>query len=295
MAERWFVEEDPFSPINYRYAIQQVLHERQSAVQRIQVMEHAYFGRMLALDGVLQLTERDECFYHEMLAHVPMHSHPGPRHALIVGGGDGGTLREVLRHPSIESATLVDIDPEVTEVAQAYLPFLASSFEDPRARSVAQDGASFLNETSEKYDIILVDAPDPVGPARTLSTPEFFQSVSAALSSGGVFAMQTESLHFHVEFVQSVQRRVAEAFRHTGLYAISVATYAGNWWSFAIASNDLFPTEPFRRPVPGLRYYCEEAHRQAHVSKELLQRLVRQAQEFEQRRHGGPSSRRPSG
>ena len=272
MAE-WFTESDPFSPINYRYAITRVLHERRSAIQEIKVLEHSFFGRMLVLDDVVQLTDRDEFMYHEMLAHVPMHSHPNPERVLVIGGGDGGTLREALKHPSVKAATLVDIDPEVCEVSRQYFPALSQSFSDPRAALKPGDGAAFLSSTRERFDVILVDAPDPVGPARTLTTPQFYQSALAALTDRGVFAMQTESLHFHFEFVQQIQRILAGIFPSVGLYTAPLATYAGNWWTFSIGCKGTLGTTPLRQALLEAVYYSADAHAKAFVPAQVLANL----------------------
>jgi spermidine synthase len=275
MPEHWFTEADPFSPVNYRYAVTRVLHERRSAIQEIKVLEHSFFGRMLVLDDVVQLTERDEFLYHEMLAHVPMHSHAAPERVLVIGGGDGGTLRECLKHSPVKSATLVDIDPEVSEVSRQFFPRLAVSFADRRSALKPGDGAAFLRETREKFDVILVDAPDPVGPARTLTTPEFYRSAHAALNEGGVFAMQTESLHFHLEFIQHVQGTLRGIFPQVALYAAPLATYAGNWWTFSIAAKGDLSGEPVRPAHVPAVYYSADAHRKAFVPDAVVQSLAR--------------------
>lgn len=280
MRKRWFVEGDPFSPINYRYAVNKVIHKRRSAVQEIKVLEHGFFGRMLVLDDIVQLTERDEFFYHEMLAHVPMHLHPSPQRVLVVGGGDGGTLRESLKHSTVRAVELVDIDPEVTAVSERYFPDLSAGFQSPIVTRHTADGAAFLREPQEKYDIILVDAPDPLGPAKSLSTPEFFGKVESALSDGGVFAMQTESMHFHIDFVAKVQEMLRGIFPWVGLYAAPLATYAGNWWSFSIASKVSLPTGPVRGIVPGTTYYCDEVHEKSFINHEVLDKLVARHRTF---------------
>ncbi len=284
MGRRWFAEQDPVSPINYRYAIDRVLHERRSRIQEIKVMEHSFFGRMLVLDNVVQLTERDEFLYHEMLAHVPMHSHPSPEKVLVIGGGDGGTLREALKHPTVRSATLVEIDPEVTEVAAQYFPGLASAFTAPKVRTLVADGAAFVADTKEKFDVILVDAPDPVGPARTLTTEEFFAAARDALTDNGVFTMQTESLHFHIPFVTKIQRTLTEVFPWVGLYAAPLATYAGNWWTFSIAARRPLSVDPVRPAVPGTVYYSEQVHSQSYLPKDVLARLARHHEAFDRSR-----------
>ena len=233
MSRKWLLEDDPFAPIAYRYAVRARLHSSRSAFQQIEVFETDFFGRMLVLNNVVQLTERDEFLYHEMLAHVPLHSHPSPERVLIVGGGDGGTLREVLKHPSVSRVVVVELDPEVIAVAKRFFSSLARSFDSPKAEVVNGDGVAFLRETGEQFDAVLVDSTDPVGPAAALSSPEFFRAAAGALAEGGLFAMQTESLHFHVEYVNRVQASLREFFQFVRLYCVPVATYAGNWWTFS--------------------------------------------------------------
>ncbi len=270
MARRWFAEADPFSPIQYRYADAKTLYAARSEVQEIQVLESDFFGRMLVLDGVVQLTQRDEFLYHEMLAHVPLHSHPAPRSVLIVGGGDGGTLREVLKHPSVHQVTLVELDPQVIEVARRFFPDMAAGFSTPSVTVRHGDGVAFLRQGGHRFDVILVDSTDPVGPSKGLSTPEFFQSVSQALAPGGRFVMQTESLHFHADYILRVQHSLKASFAAVDLYGVPIATYAGNWWTFALAADAPMGREPAREPVPGLRIYCAETHRSAFVPAKAL-------------------------
>ena len=270
MAKQWFEERDPFSPIQYRYAEARTLYSARSEIQEIQVLASDFFGRMLVLDGVVQLTQRDEFLYHEMLVHVPMHSHADPKRVLIVGGGDGGALREVLKHESVDQVTLVEMDPEVIEVTKKYFPDMAAGFASPLVTVRHGDGVAFLQGAGREFDIILVDSTDPVGPSTSLSTPEFFQLAAEALTDRGVFAMQTESLHFHADYVNQVQRSLGAGFGAVDLYGAPIATYAGNWWTFALASHAPVGREPVREPAPGLRIYCRELHRSAFVPSKAL-------------------------
>ena len=270
MANDWYEERDPLSPIVYRYRDARVLHQRRSAFQDIKVLESGFFGRMLALDDVVQLTQRDEFLYHEMLAHVPLHAHPNPERVLIVGGGDGGTLREVLKHPSVGHVKLVELDAEVIEVAKAYLPDLAGSFASPRVELHVGDGAQYLTETQEHIDVILVDSTDPVGQAAKLFYRGFFAAARKVLRKGGIIAVQSESLHYHANHVRQVQDELSSVFASVALYGTSIATYAGNWWTFSMASDEALPHEPVRPPVTGTRVYDAEVHRSAFVSRRVL-------------------------
>jgi spermidine synthase len=275
MGELW--ESDPFSPIGYHYKDMTLLHEEQSAYQIVQIHEHPFFGRVLVLDGVVQLTQKDEHFYHEMLVHPSMHAHPAPRKVLIVGGGDGGAIREVLRHPSVETAVLVDIDSRVTDIVAEWIPSVASSLAGPLARPEverhAQAGAAFLESDQRQFDVIIIDSTDPVGPATELFESAFYAEAFNRLTDDGILVTQSESLHFHAGLVRTIQQRLAQSFPIVDCYAQSLSTYAGNWWTFSIASKKFDVRNGFRAPIEGTRYYDAEVHRSAFLSRRVLNQV----------------------
>ncbi|MBI2958182.1 MAG: polyamine aminopropyltransferase [Chloroflexi bacterium] len=276
-----FTESDPFSPIRYGYSLKEMLYSHKGPFGEIAIADHEYFGRMLILDGVVQLTERDEHYYHEMLAHVPLFTHPKPEDILIIGGGDGGTLREVLKHDTVRLATLAEIDGGVIEVAQRFLPTLASGFSDPRAHVEITDGAKHVATMRDAYDIILVDCTDPVGPALSLFSEKFFADACAALRAGGIFVAQTESLHFHLDFVRDVQSKLGRHFAFADVYTVPIATYAGNWWTFSIGSKSTNPRKAgFRRSrsMPA-KYYAPDVHKGAFLPPSLCRRLLLDGQQ----------------
>jgi spermidine synthase len=276
MTHLFFQEEDPFAPVSYDYKVEEILCSRQTKHQELLIFKSPYFGKVLTLNGVVQLTEWDEYFYHEMIAQVALHAHPSPANVLIIGGGDGGTLREVLKHRVVEKALVVELDREVIEACKEFFPSLASGFTDLRTEIVEMDGASFLAQTKEKFDLIIVDSTDPVGPAESLFTSQFFTYAFSALKAEGMFVAQTESLHFHREFVREVQLRLAQIFPLVDLYAVPLATYAGNWWTFSIASKVHHPREVLRKCQVVTRYYDEDIHRHAFLPPSLYQRLINQ-------------------
>jgi spermidine synthase len=269
-----FYEQDPFSPLSYVYAGVTLIHQEQSPYQKIAVLEHPFFGRMLALNDVVQFTERDEFFYHEMLVHVPLHAHPSPRRVLVVGGGDGGSLREVLKHPEVREAWVAELDRQAVEVSRRFFPGQAAGFADPRSSLHFGDGAEFVKGNVGPFDVVLVDSTDPVGRARRLFTLAFFRRVFRALGPQGILVAQTESLHFHLPFVRAVQERLRRVFPVVDLYTQALATYAGSWWSFSIASKDLNPRVPRGRPAIPARYYSREVHRRAFLPRALYRRLM---------------------
>lgn len=274
MSHEVFHEQDPFSPIKYSYEVEEVICRRRTKCQDLLIFRNAYLGKVLVLDGVVQLTERDEYFYHEMLAHVALHAHPSPSDVLIVGGGDGGTLREVLKHDVVKRAVIVELDAGVIEASREFLPTLSTGFADPRTQVLEMDGTDFLSRAKEEFDLILVDSTDPVGPAESLFSDRCFGDAFSALKAGGIFVAQTESLHFHRDFIRQVQRRLARTFDLVDLYTVSLATYAGNWWTFSIASKAHNPREVVRKCQVPTRYYTEDVHRHAFLPQSLYRKLI---------------------
>lgn len=269
-----FQENDPFSPIHYSYEMDTVLCRHDGPFGEVAVAEHKFFGRVLILDGVVQLTERDEHYYHEMLVHVPLHLHPQPENVLIIGGGDGGTLREVLKHAEVKRAVLAEIDLSVIETSKRFLPTLSTGFSDPRVEIRIGDGAEYVAESRDAFDVILVDCTDPVGPATSLVTEEFFTNASKALKAEGLLVAQTESLHFHLDFIKETQRKLRASFRYADLYAVSLATYAGNWWTFSLGSKSLDPRSVARSPRIETKYYAEDVHRNAFLPLSVKKKMV---------------------
>jgi spermidine synthase len=274
MTELRFQETDPFAPIHYVYNVKKIVCSRRTQYQQLLIFESEYFGKVLVLDGVVQLTERDEHFYHEMLTHVALHAHPHPADVLIIGGGDGGSLREVLKHQIVKRVQMVEMDRGVIEASREYLPTLSVGFSDPRAHVLESKGEEFLAHTRDKFDLVIMDSTDPVGPAAALFADECLANVASVLKDGGIFVAQTESLHFHLGFVREVQLKLASLFKIADLYAVPLATYGGNWWTFSIASKTHDPRE-LRRPCEvGTKYYAEDVHRQAFLAPSLRRRLI---------------------
>jgi spermidine synthase len=274
MNDLLFYERDPFSPIRYVYQPQQILHSEQSEFQEISVFECAFFGRVLVLDGVVQLTERDEFIYHEMLSQVVLHAHPQPENILVIGGGDGGVVREVAKHDVVKRIDLVELDIRVVEVSKQFLPTVAASFDDPRLNIVQMDGIKFLQQSNQTYEVIIVDCTDPVGPAEGLFSDEFFANAARRLAPDGMFVAQTESLHFHLPFVADVQRRLSRQFTVADLFTAPLATYAGNWWTFSIGSKGRNPRTQARNCEVSTKYYADDVHTHAFLPRSLYDRLI---------------------
>jgi len=269
-----FFEKEPYSPIEYTYKVESVLYKGKSKYQEILVIENPYFGKILVLDGIVQLTEKDEFFYHEMLTHVVMHAHPNPTRITVIGGGDGGVVREVLKHKPVEKIYFVEIDEEVIRVSKKFFPTVSSGIDDAKVEVKIMDGADFIKNLSDSIDVIIVDSTDIIGFARSLFTEDFFNSVIKALKPEGLFVTHSESLHFHLDIVIEVQQILKKAFPLVDLYAVPIATYPGNWWAFSIGSKTLNPRD-IKRPFKiKTRYYDDEIHRHAFLPHKLYRRLM---------------------
>tara|TARA_Y100001970_G_scaffold293712_1_gene442565 strand:- start:4499 stop:5350 length:852 start_codon:yes stop_codon:yes gene_type:complete len=264
----WFSEtlHDSFE---LRFEISEILYHSKTVHQDLIIFETPFFGRVLALDNVIQTTERDEAAYHEMLTHVPILAHGGIKDVLIIGGGDGGTLRDVLKHRCVERATVVEIDSSVVEVCREFLPSLSDgAFENPRAHLVIADGLKYVKETSNTFDLIIIDSTDPIGPSVPLFSHDFYTDCRNILSSDGIFVCQSG-----VSFVQEVEARttrkyLADIFEDSALYVTLVPTYAFGFmtlgWgarSTMARSTDIDKVrERFTAADIGTRYYTPEVH-----------------------------------
>jgi spermidine synthase len=251
-----------------------VLCSRSSAFQKIEVFDHDFYGRVLFLDGLVQTTERDEFYYHEMLVHPALICHPAPDSVLIIGGGDGGALKHVLSHP-VKHATLVEIDPEVIDVCREYFPWLKACLKDKRSELVVADGNEFLAQSQRTFDVILVDSSDPVGPSAVLHQKEFFRKMKKRLKPGGVAASQSGSLLLHGPSFKSKSRFLKALFRVSRFYAGPVPTYPGGTWVYNFLSDAVDPLDLKRKPPSGLGYYNPDVHRAAFALPNVLRKLVR--------------------
>ncbi|CAN6887470.1 unnamed protein product [Brassica oleracea] len=224
----WFSEMSPMWPGEaHSLKVEKVLFQGKSDYQDVIVFQSATYGKVLVLDGVIQLTERDECAYQEMITHLPLCSIPNPKKVLVIGGGDGGVLREAARHASVEQIDMCEIDKMVVDVSKQFFPNVAIGFEDPRVNLVIGDGVAFLKNAAEgSYDAVIVDSSDPIGPAKELFEKPFFQSVARALRPGGVVCTQAESLWLHMDIIEDIVYNCREIFKGSVNYAwTSVPTY----------------------------------------------------------------------
>ena len=259
-----------------------VLYDSETPHQRIRVIENATFGRVLTLDDVIQTTEGDEFIYHEMMAHVPVLAHGAARRVLIIGGGDGGMAREVLRHPSIEHVTMVEIDAGVVEFSKQYLPSLsAGAFEDARLNLVIADGAAFVRESADTFDVIIADSTDPVGPGEVLFTDSFYGHVKRRLATGGIFVTQNGVPFLQGDELKGTMRAFRALYRDATCYLATIPTYAGGpmafgWGTDGAARQVELTVLETRFAAAGIatRYYTPEVHQAAFALPGYVKVLV---------------------
>lgn len=251
------------------FEIDEILFEQQTDSWHLIIFRNRFFGTVMALDGIIQTTEKDEFVYHEMLTHVPLFAHGNAKKVLIIGGGDGGILREVLKHPEVEQVTQVEIDQAVIDMCKEYLPgHSAGAFDDPRAKIVIADGMDYVQQDGEKFDVIISDCTDPVGPGEVLFSSDFYEGCKNRLNEGGIFVAQNGVAYMQVDEVVTTRRRLGPYFADQTFYAAAVPTYVGGVMTLAWGSdNDALRQVPVdvlheRFATSGMktRYYNPAVH-----------------------------------
>jgi len=250
----WFYEEDQQST-RLGIRIDEHLHSEQSRWQKIDVYRSVFHGNILTLDDLVMLTTRDEFVYHEMLTHVPLCAIDDPREVLIIGGGDCGCIREILRHPCVEHVVQCEIDERVTRVSADYFDWVRPVTADSRVELVFDDGVRYIEQNAGRFDLVIVDSTDPIGPAVGLFLADFYTKVAAALREGGVMAAQTEAPFWYPAELARIHKQMRMAFEHVQHYWGTIPTYPSGSWTWAFASNQRRATDHF------------DAARAAEVSK----------------------------
>jgi len=235
----WFTEQHADAGSAFSLKIKQKLHEELSEFQHLEIYETETFGNLMIIDGCTMVSTRDNFFYHEMMSHPALFTHPNPKRVWIIGGGDCGTLREVLKHPSVEQAVQIDIDERVTRLAEIYFPELCESNNDPRADLKFIDGIKWVKDAApNSVDIIIVDSTDPVGPALGLFSEEFYRDCFACLSENGMVVQQSESALYHVKLIGEMRAAMsASGFNNLQTLFFPQCLYPSGWWSATIASK----------------------------------------------------------
>ncbi|MEX2353985.1 MAG: polyamine aminopropyltransferase [Gammaproteobacteria bacterium] len=263
-------EETLYDSHRHVFSVEEIYFENKSEHQHIIIFHNSKFGRVMALDGVIQTTERDEFIYHEMLTHVPIFAHGAADNVLIIGGGDGGMLREVTRHKSVSGITMVEIDQAVVDMCTQYLPrHSQGAFDDPRLDLVIADGAKYVKNADKKFDIIIVDSTDPIGPGEVLFRLDFYKNCKNILNDGGIIVTQNGVVFYQPEEISNTVKCFRELFADHSFFTASVPTYVGGIMAFGWGTDNTslrnIPLETLQQRFKAAdfttRYYTPEIHK----------------------------------
>lgn len=282
MARNEFAE-TLYDSYGQHFAIDEVYFESRTDHQHLLIFHNAKFGRVMALDGVVQTTERDEFYYHEMMAHVPLFAHGQPRRVLIIGGGDGGLLREVVKHRSVEYVTKVEIDAAVVDMAKTWFPdHSQGAFDDPRFHLVIADGAEYVRTAETAFDVIMVDSTDPIGPGEVLFSHEFYRQCARILAPGGIMVTQNGVPFMQLDEARKTARAFRDLFADWHFYGVAVPTYIGGMMTLGWATQDqhlrgqdLDVLEArFAAAAIATRYYTPAIHRGAFALPRFVEEAI---------------------
>lgn len=278
--ELWYTEEHTKN-VRFSIKVDKHLVSKQSEFQRIDVFESYEFGRFLTLDGFMMLTEKDEFIYHEMMVHVPMAVKPKVKKVLVIGAGDGGTVRELVKYETIEQIDMVEIDKMVVDVCREYLPITSNKLDDPRVNIFFEDGLKFVRSKVNEYDLILVDSTDPFGPGEDLFTREFYGNCFNALKENGIFVNQHESPYYKAdaEATKRAHRQLKAVFPFATVYQLHIPTYPSGHWLFGFATKGLHPIkdlkdENWNKLGLKTKYYNTELHKGSFALPNYVKELI---------------------
>jgi spermidine synthase len=276
MMELWYTEKQT-EQYGITAKIKETLVTEKTDFQELAIIDTVEWGPMLVLDGMVMTTIRDEFVYHEMVAHPALFTHPNPEHVLVVGGGDGGVIREVLKHPKVKKAVLVEIDGKVIEYSKKYLPEIAGELTNSRVEVIVNDGYMHIHDHKNTYDVIMVDSTEPVGPAVDLFTKGFYQAIYESLKADGIFVAQTDNPWFKADLIQTVNRDVKEIFPIVRVYCANIPTYPSGLWTFTLGSKKYDPLQVDETKIPDIasKYYTPQLHKAAFALPRFVQDLVK--------------------
>nr|WP_317448300.1 polyamine aminopropyltransferase [uncultured Sellimonas sp.] len=283
--EMWFSDEHT-DHARLSLRVERQLFSAESELQRIDVLESTEFGKVLVVDGDLMLTEKDEFIYHEMITHVPMAVHPGVKKVLVIGGGDGGVVRELIKYETIETIDVVEIDPLLVEVCRKYIPEIACSLTDQRVAIYHEDGLRFIRSRTDEYDLIIIDSPNPFGPGEGLFTKEFYGNCYNALHEDGIMINQNESPFYAEEAYQCqrMHKRIVETFPICRVYQAHIPSYPSGHWLFGFASKRYHPLDDLNGVAWKLRgistrYYAPRLHAGVFALPVYVEELLKDVEE----------------
>lgn len=264
--ELWYTEKHS-EHVGITLKVTKTLFSGESEFQKLDIVETPEYGRMMLLDGLVMVTERDEFVYHDMIVHPALFTHPAPKKVLVIGGGDGGTIREIMKHPGVEQAVLCEIDGLVIDKSIEFLPSIACEIDgrNPRVKLHVDDGLAYIRAHRNEFDVIMVDSTDPVGPAVGLFEEDFYRLVFDALKSDGIMVAQSESPFYHGDIQKAMYANLRAVFPIVEMYQAFIPTYPSGFWSFAFASRQYHPVRDFNRERAKnrgfyTRYYNEDLH-----------------------------------
>lgn len=274
----WFHDIMDFAPgCRFSFKVKEVLCHYRSKFQDIAIFDTDQLGKVLILDNIVMTTEFDEFAYHEMIAHVPLLTHKNPKKVLIIGGGDGGTAREVLKHPEVEECIVCELDEEVVKSCKKYLPTLAYSFDNPKVKLYFEDGAVFVKKYKNYFDVIIVDSTDPMGPGIVLFQKEFYQDMYHCLNSEGIVVSQLESIYLHLNIIRQVLTFSKEIYPIVSYYTTKVPTYPSGMIGFGFFSKRFRPEEfdeARAQKLKDLKYYTPKMHKYAFCLPKFCEHLI---------------------
>lgn len=278
--ELWYTEEHTEN-VRFSIKIKKQLYSTNSPYQKIDVFDSEEFGRFFTLDGLMMVTEKDEFIYHDMIVHVPMAAKPDTKKVLVIGGGDGGTVRELTRYSSIEEIHMVEIDKMVVDVCREFLPQTALKLDDPRVSLYFEDGLKFVRSRQNEYDLIIVDSTDPFGPGEGLFTKEFYGNCFKALSEEGILVNQHESPYYqsYANAMKRAHKRIKEYFPNCRVYQAHIPTYPSGHWLFGFASKKVDPildldAEKWNSLGIETKYYNTELHKGSFALPNYVKEMI---------------------
>ena len=274
--ELWYTEYQTKN-VGITCKVKQTYHTEKTQYQDIALIDTEQFGKMLVLDGTVQTTIEDEFVYHEMISHVPLATHKNPKKALVIGGGDGGAIREIIKHPTIEKAVLCEIDGRVIEIAKEHLPEISCALTDEKVEVIVDDGIKYVNQHKNEFDVIMIDSTDPIGPAVGLFSKEFYKAIYECLKEDGIFVAQTESPFFHKDLIRNAFKNVESIFPIARLYTCAIPTYPSGYWSFTMGSKKYDPLETDLDSIPKLdtKYYCPQIHKAVFALPKFVSDIIK--------------------
>lgn len=281
--ELWYTEEHTENA-RFGIKIKEQLYSAKSDFQQIDVFDSYEFGKILTLDGLMMVNEKDEWVYHEMIAHVPMAANPEIKRVLVIGGGDGGTVRELVRYKNIESIDFVEIDEMVVEACRRFIPQTASALDDPRVNHHYVDGIAYVKTKNNHYDLILVDSTDPIGPGEGLFTYEFYNDCYQALTANGILVNQSESPYYDRDrkAFTKAHAKIKEVFPVATCYQFHMPTYPSGHWLFGFASKGIHPYKDIDAQAwtalnIATKYYNTDIHQGAFMLPNFVKELANNA------------------